>query len=107
MTKASTFNLTEMKALFAAPPVLATEFADQFEKVFDQVAASLNVQDMVELILVRDFAIPSWELDRYTRHRTVAFDRKVQRHARSAGATAEDPKSTSGGLFGAACRTSG
>ena len=78
MTKASTFNLTEMKALFAAPPVLATEFADQFEKVFDQVAASLNVQDMVELILVRDFAIPSWELDRYTRHRTVAFDRKFK-----------------------------
>jgi hypothetical protein len=28
---------------------------------------------MVELILIRDFAIPSWELDRYTRHRTVAF----------------------------------
>ena len=43
MTKASKFNLTEMKALFAAPPVLATESADQFEKVFDQVAASLNV----------------------------------------------------------------
>ena len=78
MTKASKFNLTEMKALFAAPPVLATESADQFEKVFDQVAASLNVQDMVELILVRDFAIPSWELDRYTRHRTVAFDRKFK-----------------------------
>jgi hypothetical protein len=78
MTKASKFNLTEMKALFAAPPVLATESADQFEKVFDQVAASLNVQDMVELILVRDFATPSWELDRYTRHRTVAFDRKFK-----------------------------
>ncbi len=78
MTKASKFDLTEMKALFAAPPVLATESADQFEKVFDQVAASLNVQDMVELILVRDFAIPSWELDRYTRHRTVAFDRKFK-----------------------------
>jgi hypothetical protein len=27
---------------------------------------------------VRDFAIPSWELDRYTRHRTVAFDRKFK-----------------------------
>jgi hypothetical protein len=33
---------------------------------------------MVELILIRDFAIPSWELDRYTRHRTVAFDRKFK-----------------------------
>jgi hypothetical protein len=78
MTKASKFDLAEMKALFAAPPVLATESAEQFEKVFDQVAVSLNVQDMVELILVRDFAIPSWELDRYTRHRTVAFDRKFK-----------------------------
>jgi hypothetical protein len=33
---------------------------------------------MVELILIRDFAIPSWELDRYTRHRTVAFNRKFK-----------------------------
>ena len=78
MTKVSNFDLTEMKALFAAPPVLSTESAEQFRKVFDQVAVSLNVQDMVELILVRDFAISSWELDRYTRHRTVAFDRKFQ-----------------------------
>jgi hypothetical protein len=72
------FGLAEMKALFAAPPVLSTESAEQFRKVFDQVAVGLNVQDMVELILVRDFAISSWELDRYTRHRTVAFDRKFK-----------------------------
>jgi hypothetical protein len=45
MTKASKFDLAEMKALFAAPPVLSTESAEQFEKVFDQVAVSLNVQD--------------------------------------------------------------
>jgi len=33
---------------------------------------------MVELILIRDFAIASWELDRYTRDRAVAFDRKFK-----------------------------
>jgi hypothetical protein len=54
MIKASKFDLTEMRALFAAPPILATESADQFEKIFDHVAASLNVQDMMELILIRD-----------------------------------------------------
>ena len=33
---------------------------------------------MVELMLIRDFVIPSWELARYTRHRAVGFDRKFK-----------------------------
>lgn len=67
-----------MKALLPPVPVLANESQEQFEKIFDQVAARLNAQDMVELILIRDFVTPSWELARYTRHRVVAFDRMVQ-----------------------------
>jgi hypothetical protein len=71
-------NLADMKALLPPVPVLATESLEQFEKVFDQVLVALHVQDMVELILIRNFALPSWELDRYTRHRVVAFDRKFK-----------------------------
>ena len=51
---------------------------EQFEKFFDQVAITLKVQDPVELILIRDFVWPSWEIARYTQHRVVAFDRKLK-----------------------------
>ena len=78
MTKLTKFNLAETKALLARPPVLATELDERFERIFDQVVRSLHVEDAVELILVREFTITSWEIERYTRHRTIAFDRKVK-----------------------------
>ena len=78
MSNLPKLSLADMKALLPPVPVLATESLEQFEKVFDQILAALHVQDMVELILIRSFALPSWELDRYTRHRVVAFDRKFK-----------------------------
>ena len=78
MNKQKQLSLADMKALLPPQPVLATESLEQFERFFDQVLAALKVRDMVELILIRDFAIPSWEGARYTRHRAVAFDRKFK-----------------------------
>jgi hypothetical protein len=78
MTKQPKLGLAEMKALLPPMPVLANESQEQFEKLFDQVARTLNVQDPVELIYIRDFVRPSWEIALYTRHRTVAFDRKLK-----------------------------
>ena len=71
-------SLADMKALLPPVPVLATESLEQFEKIFDQLVASLKCQDMVELIYIRDFAVAAWEEARYTRHRVVAFDRKFK-----------------------------
>lgn len=71
-------NLAGMKALLPPMPVLANESQEQFERLFDQVAITLKVQDLVELIYIRDFVWPSWEVALYTRHRTVAFDRKLK-----------------------------
>jgi hypothetical protein len=78
MSKAVKLSLVDMKALLPPMPVLANESQEQFEKLFDQVATTLDAQDPVELILIRDFVWPSWEIARYTRHRVVAFDRKFK-----------------------------
>lgn len=78
MSKAVKLSMVQMKALLPPMPVLANESQEQFEKFFDQVATTLDVQDPVELILIRDFVWPSWEIARYTRHRVVAFDRKFK-----------------------------
>ena len=65
----------ELRQLLGPAPILSTESADQFEKVLDRLIAALKPRDMVEGLLIWDFAIPSWEINRYARHRTVAFDR--------------------------------
>jgi hypothetical protein len=78
MGKAVKLTLADLKALLPPVPVLATESLQQFEKIFDHLVASLNCQDMVELIYIRDFALAAWEETRYTRHRVVAFDRKFK-----------------------------
>jgi phytoene dehydrogenase-like protein len=78
MGKVVKLSMADMKALLPPVPVLATESLQQFEKIFDQLVASLKCQDMVELIYIRDFALAAWEEARYTRHRVVAFDRKFK-----------------------------
>jgi hypothetical protein len=78
MSNAVKLSVVEMKALLPPMPVLANESQEQFEKFFDQVVIALDVKDPVEMILIRDFVWPSWEIARYTRHRVVAFDRKFK-----------------------------
>jgi hypothetical protein len=78
MGKVVRLSVVDMNALLPPVPVLATESLQQFEKIFDQLIASLKCQDMVELIHIRDFAVAAWEEARYTRHRVVAFDRKFK-----------------------------
>ena len=78
MNKKFQLSLTDMKALLPPLPVLATESLKQVERIFDQVAATLKTQDIVEGLLMWDFVIAAWEGARYTRHRTVAFDRKFK-----------------------------
>jgi hypothetical protein len=78
MGKVAKLSMADMTALLPPVPVLATESLQQFEKIFDQLVATLKCQDMVELIYIRDFALAAWEEARYARHRVVAFDRKFK-----------------------------
>jgi PIN domain nuclease of toxin-antitoxin system len=80
MAKAGAPSAAEMKALLGPPPILSTESAEQFEKVFDQLIDCLELQDMVDGILIREFAVSSWEINRYVRHRTVSFDRSFKQN---------------------------
>jgi len=78
MGKGVRLSVVDMKALLPPVPVLAIESLEQFEKIFDQLIANLNCQDLVEMIYIREFALAAWEEARYTRHRVVAFDRKFK-----------------------------
>jgi hypothetical protein len=69
----------EMYALLGPPPLLSTESPERFNAIFDQLVACLKPQNLLELIHVRDFAIASWEAERYTRYRSMSFGRRFQR----------------------------
>ena len=71
-------NLAELRALLGPTLVLSTESANQFEQIFDKLLDSLKVQDIVEGILVRDFAEASWEIHRYSRLRSLTFERSFK-----------------------------
>jgi hypothetical protein len=65
----------EMYALLGPPPILSTESAERFNGIFDQLVACLKPRDHLELMLIRDFAVASWEADRYIGHRSLSFNR--------------------------------
>jgi hypothetical protein len=77
MTKA---QLEECKALLGPAPVLSTEHVAQFDTIFDRVTDCLDPRNMVELIYIRHFVCASWLVARYTRHGTVAIERRFQQY---------------------------
>lgn len=68
----------EVKALVGSTLVLSTESAEQFEQVFDKLLDCLKGQDVVEGILIREYAEASWEIHRYSRLRTLSFERNIK-----------------------------
>lgn len=78
-SKVTTLSSAEIKSLLWPPAILSTESVERFEKVFDQLVAAFDLQDMVEATLVWDFAVASWESNRYTRNRALSFDRGFQK----------------------------
>jgi hypothetical protein len=76
--KVSGPNVAELKELLGPMLVLSSESAERFEGVFDKLLACLNVQDIVEGLLIRDYAEADWEARRYSRLRTLSFERSFK-----------------------------
>lgn len=71
-------NHNAARALLPAPSILSTEFAVEFELLFDKLLACLKAQDALEAMLIRDLAETSWELHRYGRLRGLSFERSFK-----------------------------
>ncbi len=70
----------EMRILLGPPPILSSESVDRFNRIFNQLLECLKPRDIVEVMLIRDFAVASWEADRYTGHRSLAFNRRFRQN---------------------------
>ncbi len=71
-------NVTKMKALLGPAPVLSSENAKHYEQLFDHVVATLQPQDIMELMLIRRYVDNAWLIKRYMRHQTLSIERQSQ-----------------------------
>lgn len=71
-------NLAELAEMFGPPPVLGTENVKAYEMMLDQLMQCYEAQDFMEQLLIKHLADCTWEIKRYTRHKTLAIERKFR-----------------------------
>ena len=68
----------ELNSLLGPTPVWSTEKVEDYYKMLNKFMAALGVRDFVEMMLIRDVTVATWEIIRYTRQKTLAVDRKFR-----------------------------
>jgi hypothetical protein len=74
--QSSTVNLAELAEMFGPPPVLRTENVKAYEEMLDRLMQCHAPRDFMEQSLIKHLADSTWEIKRYTRHKTLAIERK-------------------------------
>jgi hypothetical protein len=68
--------LAEIKRLCGPPPVLSTENVKAYDTMMLRLIESLSPRDFMEGLLIKHLADCTWEIIRYTRHKTLLMERK-------------------------------
>src|SRR5215475_1118275 len=72
-------DLAELKKLFT-PPVLSSEDLKTYYAIMARLLECFKPRDFVEQMLVKDLTDSIWEIDRYSRHKTMVIEREHERH---------------------------
>jgi hypothetical protein len=75
-------KFAELRQLLGPPPVLRAESARSYDEIMARLMKCLEPRDFMEQILVRDLTDCTWEMARYTRHKTLAMERGFLQHFR-------------------------
>jgi hypothetical protein len=98
--KSSSPGSTELGDLFGPPPVLSSENIKAYVEMLTQLMECFGPIDFMEQMLIRQYADCTWEMLRYSRHRTLAIERKFRQHlefqAKRANALAQKVGQTPG-----------
>jgi hypothetical protein len=73
MTKS---NFLSFEALAGPPPVLQTEERKLYDQIRAQFMSTIKPNDIVEWLLVTKLVDDTWFIKRYTRHQTLAIERR-------------------------------
>jgi hypothetical protein len=71
-------EIAEARRLFGPAPILTSEEPEQFEDFFVQIANDLKPQSFMELLLIWNVTLASWNLNRYMVHATIAIERRYE-----------------------------
>jgi hypothetical protein len=69
-------QLAELSALLGDPPVLSSENADAYNRMWQKLIACCRPADLMELLLVRQIQNETWTIIRLHRHQTLAVERR-------------------------------
>jgi hypothetical protein len=71
-------DLNAFGTVFGSPSLLTTESVSQYHEMADQLIKSLQPNDGLELLLVRQVLHETWKILRFERHQTLGIDRRVR-----------------------------
>jgi hypothetical protein len=77
-TTLTKLKLQQMRTLFGAAPVLASERHLHYLRLFDHYAKYVKPKNILELTLVMHLVDAVWLIIRYTRHHTLGIERWYQ-----------------------------
>jgi hypothetical protein len=72
-------DLAELKKLFT-PPVLSSEDLKTYYTIMARFLECIKPRDFMEQIFVKDLTDSTWEIMRYSNHKTLVIEREHQRH---------------------------
>jgi hypothetical protein len=78
MTRANIINSAELRELLGPPPVLSSENVKAYDEMLARFLECLEPRDFMEQMLIKQLADCTWDIKRYTRHKTLAVDRKFR-----------------------------
>jgi hypothetical protein len=76
--KLTTAQLEVFSAFLGSAPVLSTEESKHYDEIWEKLIECFTPQDFMELLLIRQVQNETWKVMRYTRHQTVAIDRRFR-----------------------------
>lgn len=80
MNKATEMAVAELRELFGPSPVLSSEDQNAYDEITARLTKCYAPVDVMELMWMRQLADATWEIVRYSRHKTLAVDREFRKH---------------------------
>ena len=65
-----------LKKIFGQSPVLSCENSEAYDAIWARILESIKASDFIEQMLAKDLADATWEMNRYSRHKASAIERK-------------------------------
>jgi hypothetical protein len=71
-------NLAELRQLFGPPPVLSSESRQSYDEIMARLMEGFAPRNIIEQMYIKELADCTWEMVRYTRHKTLTLQRRFQ-----------------------------